>query len=246
LICTIIKSRNYDDDTISNLKQIEEHILIPADGYAVLGEDIAQIAQYYTSVVPDNLYEMDLPSYNNDSGTVYLIQNNAVLDRVSYDEDWHFRLLDDIDGVSLERIDPDGGSSDGNNWHSAAETAGFGTPGMLNSQFYPAMANGDFNYTEDVMSPDSDGYQDVLQINFTMVEEGYVGHFTVYDDRGRLIARVVESELLGSSGTFSWDGVNDDGTKASIGTYVGIFEAFQVDGGVVFTKRLPFVVAGKI
>ncbi|MFK7787043.1 MAG: lamin tail domain-containing protein [Crocinitomicaceae bacterium] len=237
---------NHDDDTISNLKQIEEHILIPPDDYVVLGEDIAQIAQYYTSVVPDNLYEMDLPSYNNDSGTVYLIQNNTVLDKVSYNEDWHFRLLDDLDGVTLERIDPDEKSSDGNNWHSAAETAGFGTPGMVNSQFYPVMANGDFNYTEDIVSPDSDGYQDVLQINFTMVEEGYVGHFTVYDDRGRLIARVVQSELLGSEGTFSWDGVNDDGNKASIGTYVGVFEAFQVSGGVVFSKRLPFVVAGRL
>jgi hypothetical protein len=237
---------NYDDDTIANFKQIDEHILIGADEYVVLGEDIAQIAQYYTSVVPDNLYEMDLPTYSNDSGTVYLIYNNIVLDRVAYSDDWHFRLLDNTDGVTLERIDPNEGSSNGNNWHSAAETAGFGTPGMVNSQFYPAIANGDFNYTNDIVSPDSDGYQDVLQINFMMVEEGYVGHFTVYDDRGRLISRVVESELLGSAGTFSWDGVKDDGTKASIGTYVGVFEAFQVDGGVVFAKRIPFVVAGKI
>lgn len=237
---------NYDDDTISNLKQVSEHILIEPDGYVVLGEDITQIAQYYSSVVPDNLYEMDLPTYNNDSGTVYLIQNNQVMDRVAYSDEWHFRLLDNTDGVTLERIDPDGGSSDASNWHSAAETAGFGTPGMVNSQFYPAIANGDFNYTEDIVSPDSDGYQDVLQINFVMVEEGYVGHFTVYDDRGRLISRVVQSELLGSEGTFSWDGVKDDGTKASIGTYVGVFEAFQVNGGVVFSKRVPFVVAGKI
>jgi len=237
---------NYDDDTISNFTQVEAHILIGPDEYIVLGEDIVQIPQQYSSVVPDNLYEMDLPSFNNDSGTVYLIQNNAVLDKVSYSDDWHFRLLDNTDGVSLERIDPNGGSSDGNNWHSAAETAGFGTPGMVNSQFYPAIANGDFNYTDDVVSPDSDGYQDVLQINFNMAEAGFVGHFTVYDDRGRLISRVVESELLGSEGTFIWDGVKDDGTKASIGTYVGVFEAFQVNGGVVFTKRLPFVVAGKI
>ncbi|MDG1333336.1 MAG: lamin tail domain-containing protein [Crocinitomicaceae bacterium] len=237
---------NYDDDTIANFKQIEEHILIGPDEYIVLGEDITQIPQYYTSVVPNNLYEMDLPTYSNDSGTVYLIQNNTVMDRVAYQDDWHFRLLDNTDGVTLERIDPNQGSSNGNNWHSAAETAGFGTPGMVNSQFYPVMANGDFNYTNDIVSPDSDGYQDVLQINFMMAEEGFVGHFTVYDDRGRLISRVVESELLGSEGTFSWDGVRDDGTKASIGTYVGVFEAFQVDGGVVFAKRIPFVVAGKI
>ena len=237
---------DYDDDTISNFKQIEEHILIGADEYIVLGEDIAQIAQHYPTVVPDNLYEMDLPSYSNDSGTVYLIYNNVIMDRVAYKDDWHFRLLDNTDGVSLERIEPDGGSSDGHNWHSAAEAIGFATPGLVNSQYYPAIENGEFSYTNDVVSPDSDGYQDVLQINYQMVEPGYVGHFTVYDDRGRLIARVVESELLGASGTFSWEGVKDDGTKASIGTYVGVFEAFQLEGGVAFTNKKAFVVAGKI
>lgn len=237
---------DFDDDTIANFKLINQHILIGAGEYIVLGEDISQIAQHYSTVVPDNLYEMDLPSYSNDSGTVYLIQNNTVMDRVAYHDDWHFQLLDNTDGVSLERIDPTGGSSDGNNWHSAAEAIGFGTPGLVNSQFYPAIANGEFNYTSDVVSPDNDGYQDVLQINYKLTEPGYVGHFTVYDDRGRLITRVVESELLGSSGTFKWDGLKEDGTKASIGTYVGVFEAFQLEGGVVFTKRKAFVVAGKI
>ncbi len=237
---------NFSNDTIANFKVIDQHILIGSDEYIVLGEDISQIGQYYSTVVPDNLYEIDLPSYSNDSGTVYLIHNNTVMDRVAYNDDWHFRLLDNTDGVSLERIDPDGVSSDGNNWHSAAEAIGFGTPGLVNSQFYPAVANGEFNFTSDVVSPDSDGYQDVLQINYQMIEPGYVGHFTVYDDRGRLIKRVVESELLGASGTFSWGGVKEDGTKASIGTYVGVFEAFQIDGGVVFTKKKAFVVAGKI
>lgn len=237
---------NFDDDTVANFSQVQEHILIGPDEYVVLGEDILQIVQHYPTVVPMNLYQMDLPSYNNDSGTVYLILNNAILDHVSYRDDWHFQLLDNTDGVSLERIDPNGPSNDGNNWHSAAEAIGFATPGLVNSQFYPVIANGDFNYTNDILSPDNDGYQDVLQINYQMMEEGYVGHFTVYDDRGRLITRVVQSELLGSSGTFIWDGLKEDGNKASIGTYVGVFEAFQLEGGLVFAERKAFVVAGKI
>lgn len=237
---------NIAGDTISNLKTITEHVLIGAGDYVVLGEDIIQIGQYYSSAVPTKFYEMDLPTYNNDSGTVILMYNNQVMDQVSYNSDWHFRLLDNTDGVSLERIDPIGPSNDGNNWHSAAEAIGFATPGRLNSQFYPAISNGEFSYTSDVVSPDSDGYQDVLQINYEMLEPGFIGHFTIYDDRGRLIARVVESELLGATGTFSWDGVNDENTKATIGTYVGVFEAFQPSGGIAFTQRKAFVVAGKI
>ncbi len=237
---------NFDNDTISNIKIIEEHFLIAPNEYAVLGENIAQIAQYYSASVPSTFLEMDLPTFNNDSGTVYLMYINQLMDKVSYQEDWHFSLLDETDGVSLERIDPVGSSSDKSNWHSAAEAIGFATPGRVNSQFYPAISNGEFAFTADILSPDSDGYQDVLQINYEMLEAGFVGHFTVYDDRGRLIAHVIESELLGASGTFSWDGVSDDDTKASIGTYVGVFEAFQPSGGIVFTQRKAFVVAGKI
>ncbi len=237
---------NFDDDTISNIKLIEAHFLVNPNEYAVLGENIAQIGQYYSASVPATFLEMDLPTFNNDSGTVYLMYSNQLMDKVSYSEDWHFALLDETDGVSLERIDPDGGSSDKSNWHSAAEAIGFATPGRLNSQFYPAISNGEFAFTADILSPDSDGYQDVLQINYEMLEAGFVGHFTVYDDRGRLIARVMESELLGASGTFSWDGVSDEDTKASIGTYIGVFEAFQPNGGIVFTQRKAFVVAGKI
>ena len=79
-----------------------------------------------------------------------------------------------------------------------------------------------------------------------MVEPGMVGTFTVYDDRGRLIVRVLSSELLSIEGSFVWQGVTDDGNKASIGTYVGVFEAYAIDGGAAFIKRKAFVVAGQL
>jgi len=88
--------------------------------------------------------------------------------------------------------------------------------------------------------------EDVLQVNYEMAEAGYIGNFTIFDDRGRKIATVFESELLASRGTFTWDGVRDDNTKASIGLYVAVFEAFNIDGGSVFSKKKAFVVAGKL
>ena len=58
-----------------------------------------------------------------------------MVDEVKYKDDWHFKLIDDAEGVSLERIDPDGTSQDETNWHSAASTAGYGTPTYKNSQY---------------------------------------------------------------------------------------------------------------
>lgn len=237
---------NFSNDTISNIKTVEDHFLLYPDSYAVFGEDTTQILQYYPAAVSGRMIQMDLPSYSNDSGTVYLMFNGQLMDRVSYDDDWHFKLLDNTDGISLERIDPAGASNNGNNWHSAAESIGFGTPGAKNSQFYPAISTGDFNYTSETISPDSDGFEDVLQVNYELTGEGFVGTFRIYDDRGRLIAKVLESELLSPQGTFIWDGTRDDNTKATIGTYIGVFEAFDLNGGSIFAKRKAFVVAGRL
>lgn len=237
---------NIAGDTIANRKTITDNFLLLPGAYAVIGEDSLFVKNNYPFSVMGTFVEMDIPSYNNDSGTVILLYNNTVLDRVSYSSDWHFRLLDVTDGVSLERIDTDGPSNDGNNWHSAAEAIGFATPGGKNSQYMPAIENGDFNFTSNVFSPDSDGYQDILQINYEMSEPGMLGTFTIYDDRGRKITELFKNELLGSSGTFKWDGVTDNNSKASIGTYVAVFEAFGINGGLLFTKRKAFTVAGKL
>ena len=237
---------NYDNDTIDNLISVNEHFLIYPGEYLVLADNVLQVEQTYPSVILGRLIEVNLPTCPNDSGTVYLQHQGITIDKVSYSDDWHFQLLDDEDGKSLERIDADALSDDRNNWHTAAEAIGFATPGGENSQNYPAITNGDFNYTSETISPDNDGFEDVLQINYKMTEAGYTGSFTIYDDRGRLIAEIMRSELLGMEGTFVWDGIKKDGTKATIGTYIGIFEAFLVNSGDIFTKKAVFTVAGKL
>ena len=237
---------NFDNDTIDNHATVSEHFNIYPGEYAVLGEDTTQIIQQYPAAIPGRFIEMDLPAWSNDSSTVYLIYQGSVIDNVSYSDDWHFRLLDSDDGVSLERLDPMDDSQSSHNWHSAAEAIGFGTPGGKNSQFYPAVFTGDFSYTSETVSPDNNGFEDVLQINYEMLGPGFLGTFKVYDDRGRSIATVMDAELLGVNGTFTWDGVRDDNTKATIGTYVGVFEAVNITTGSTFAKRLAFVVAGNI
>lgn len=236
---------NYDD-TIANIKTIPGHFYLKPQGYAVIGKDSSFVKQNYPSAVPGTFVYSELPSLNNDSSTIYLLFNGQIMDKVSYTDDWHFKLLDNTDGVSLERVDPSGVSDDPYNWHSAAEAIGFATPGGKNSQYYPALMSGDFTFTSDVISPDNDGHEDILQVNYEMSEPGMLGKFTIYDDRGRVIRNLFNNELLASSGTFSWDGVTDNNIKASIGTHVAVFEAFALDGGVLFTKTKVFVVAGKL
>jgi hypothetical protein len=79
---------------------------------------------------PDAVFVVSpMPSFPDDKGDVILLNlQGAVVDEVKYLDDWQFALIANPDGVSLERIDPDGTSQEATNWHSAASTAGYGTP----------------------------------------------------------------------------------------------------------------------
>jgi hypothetical protein len=237
---------NFDNDTIDNYKTIQvNYFLFPKD-YVVIGKDSSFVKANYPAAVSGKFLYAELPSYNNDSGSVYLIYNSEIIDKVSYQDEWHFDLLDNTDGVSLERIDPRGESSSSFNWHSAAEDIGFATPGAVNSQFLSAVSNGTVTLTNDVFSPDNDGFEDVLQISYEMNESGLLGKATIFDDRGRPIRKLFSNELLGSKGTFTWDGVADNQVKASIGIYVVLFEAFSTDGGVIFATKKAVTLAGRL
>jgi hypothetical protein len=237
---------NFDNDTIDNFKIIPNNYLLPPNDYVVIGKDSNFVKQNYPFSIAGKFLYAELPSYNNDSGTVYLIYNGEIIDKVSYLDSWHFGLLDNTDGVSLERIDPDGESSSQYNWHSAAEDVGFATPGRVNSQYRPAVSNGEVTFSSDIFSPDNDGYQDVLQIIYELTNSGMLGKAQIFDDRGRLVRTLFTNELLGTSGTFTWDGLTDQQVKSSIGVYVLVFEVFSTDGGVFFTKQKAFTLAGKL
>jgi len=238
---------NFDNDTISNFKTIsEDHFLMPGQ-YAVLGEDSNFVKTNYPFHGVGTFVYAELPSYNNDSGSVYLFnENQSLLDLVKYSNEWQFPLLDDVDGVSLERLDPNGESSNGMNWHSAAEAVQFGTPGLKNSQYLPVTVNGSFSLEGELFSPDMDGYLDVMQASYQLAQANCLGSVSIYDERGRLIRSLFKNQLMGTTGTFSWNGVKDDQTKASIGVYVVIFEAFSLDGGLIYTGRKAVTLAGNL
>jgi hypothetical protein len=237
---------NFDNDTIDNQKFVSEHFYLQPGAFAVVGKDSNFVKQNYAASIPGTFVYSETPSFNIDSSTVYLIYANQLMDKVSYSDDWHFTLLDNADGVSLERIDPQGISNESFNWHSAAQSIGYATPGGQNSQFRPAVSNGEFSFSSETISPDNDGFEDVLQVNYKLLQSGLLGTFTIYDDRGRLIRGLYKNELLGTSGSFTWDGLTDKQVKASIGNYIAVFEAFSLDGGIMFTKTKAFVVAGKL
>ncbi|MBT6515838.1 MAG: hypothetical protein HOK65_13845 [Crocinitomicaceae bacterium] len=237
---------NYSDDTISNAKYINANFILNPQGYVVFTEDSNAVKRDYLNAQAGRFVQTDLPTYSNESGDVFLIlPSNPVSDFFSYHEDMHFGLINNPDGISLERIDFNQSTNNASNWHSAAESVGFATPGFENSQYYPGMVTEDnIEIDPPIFSPDNDGHEDVIHISYSMDSPGYVGNVSIYDTKGRLIKSLVQNELLGITGVFTWDGITNDRLKARIGTYIAYFEVFTIEGLVTGVKK-PFALAGQ-
>ncbi|UOQ80096.1 lamin tail domain-containing protein [Hymenobacter sp. 5414T-23] len=93
------------------------------------------VRAHYTTNDPEAFLTMPaLPSYPDAAGLVVVADAlSKELDRYSYTEKQHLALLDSRDGVSLERIRATGPSLPVN-FHSAASSVGYATPGRPNSQ----------------------------------------------------------------------------------------------------------------
>ncbi|MBH18942.1 MAG: hypothetical protein CL851_00780 [Crocinitomicaceae bacterium] len=225
------------DNGISNLKQINQHFIINPNELVLFTEDSISTINDYPSNNSSRFIQMDLPSFPNDSATVFLLNaDSIILDQFSYSDDLHFELINDPEGVSLERvllnsINPNIA------WHSAAENVGWGTPGNSNSQYYLSeQSDVNFYAENEVFSPDNDGFEDIAIFSYKLDQIGMVGNAFVYDNRGRLIKSILTNELLNTEGKFTWDGINQYGQKAAIGIYLIYFECFSINGEVLNFK----------
>ena len=244
------KLANYDviNDSIDNIKRLSSiHTLMPPETYVVFSKDTNNMVFEYPWTGPRKLIQSDLPNYNNAQGNVILLNTaKQVIDRFDYFESMHFRLLTNFKGVSLERIHYNRPTNDLTNWHSASQKAGFGTPGYQNSQFTSNTSKStNFFLSPELFSPDNDGTDDVLNIHYLFESPGYIGSITVYDIYGREVRLLNRNSTFSAAGIVSWDGLNNNGKKATIGIYVIYLKAFKLNQQVVEIK-LPCVLGHQL
>lgn len=238
----------FDSNDSLRFNQITEEVyLLESGGYVCLNEDSANVILNYPMARANTFLTMNLPSYSNTEGSVILHDPlSDQMDRFDYDEDYHFALIKDADGVSLERLDPDRETNDPGNWHSASSTDNYATPGYVNSQANELSSASDaISLSSDIFSPDNDGYQDVVNINYELSETGWSAVIKVFDSKGYQIRELVSNQILGFEGTFTWDGTTDEREKARTGIHIIHVELFDLDGNRE-EYRLPCVVATKL
>ncbi|MFM2226381.1 MAG: hypothetical protein RJA07_2583 [Bacteroidota bacterium] len=237
----------YVSNATTTEQPIAEGYLFFPKTYIVLTESKDNISQNYTSTNPDGIIEVaSLPSYDDANGKIILNDNASVLiDSLSYSDSWHYALLHDKEGVSLERISFDAKTQDENNWHSAASVVGFATPAYKNSQFITSqITDASISLQPKIFSPDNDGKDDVLLINYNLDAAGYSANISVFDAEGNLIKNISSLQTLEQQGFFQWDGTNNENGKTVKGIYVIYAEFFNTAGKKITLKK-DCVVGGK-
>jgi len=244
-----LATRDDENWALSSVKDItnDGYLFFPGE-YIVLSTDGEKILDIYYSSNPDGFIDMSgMPSYNDKEGRVVITDTwENVIDDFAYNEDMHFALLNDFEGVSLERISFEGGTNDPGNWHSAAESVGFATPAYKNSQYSdPERTDDEISIEPEVFSPDNDGFEDILSICYNFDQPGYIAGIMIFDGKGRRVRYLCNNELLGTEGVITWNGLDDENRKVSIGIYLIYIEVFNLEG-VVKKYKKTCVVAAKV
>ncbi len=209
----------------------EERCILPGEYYAFT-TDPGKVAERYTSGDPEHVFvTASMPSMPDDKGHLLLYNRELdMIDEFSYDDSMQFTLLSSAEGVSLEKTDP-ANSSEAANWHSASGSSGWGTPGATNSVYSEMPPTDDeLTLSSTKISPDCDGYEDILMVRMNLKGNGNVVSVTVFDEAGNYIRKLVSNLLAGNQASISWDGTADDGSIVRTGIYI-IFITLYDDTG---------------
>ncbi|MBI1183087.1 hypothetical protein GC194_02360 [bacterium] len=234
---------------LSNIAPLsEKSYLLKPHSYLAFTEDIANIETAYFVKAPDKLLYANLPSLGNTDGEVVLLRNDTtVIDQLVYSNKWHYPLLENEDGFSLERINPDGETQNSSNWHTASSASGGATPTYVNSQYASELPGENaIELSSESFSPDNDGYQDFLQITINSKSQNQTAAISIFDLNGQRIKTLAGNDILGRVSQYQWDGFDEQGAKAPIGVYIILFEIVDLDGGKAQNIKKSVVVAGKL
>ena len=242
----IIEADPLTEEIIKKVPLASEKLIFIKNDFLVLTEEPATIIEHYPkSRTKKMLSVAGMPDFPNSSGRVVVSDiQNTLLDEMTYYEDMHFPLLNDTDGVSLERVDADKPSSHRDNWHSASETEGFATPGYKNSQMAGEVeTDSQIALSPEIVTPNNDGRDDQLQIKYTFDSPGYTANISIYDTKGREVIKLCGNKQLGTNGTLYWDGINADNKLVQTGYYIVFIELFDLKGNLNHYKK-TVVIAG--
>ena len=238
------KLANIANGEIANRRVISsQDLILDPFSFLVLTTDVTLLASHFPKGKPETFFQMSLPSYPITSGSIVLLNpEEDLIERLDYHERFHHSFLRDFRGVSLERYALDAPANDPKNWHSAAATEGYATPGYRNSQVYdPGYMEKGIQISPQVFIPDAVGEKPFTTISYTLDQPGYLATLRIFSPNGLLIQELCQNEVWGQEGFYTWDGTDEKGRRVGSGYYIVWVEMFHPDGRVEQIKKTVVV-----
>ena len=222
-----------------------DHMIHPGEFLAIT-PDKSRLMQDYPKAKSERILQMDrFPVLPNTTTKVELKnETSQMIDAFEYHEDMHLTFLESVDGVSLERISYDQPTQDPNNWQSASSNVGFATPGYQNSQFIEPSVSGVLTIEPKVFVPANHGSviaQDFTTINYQLSTTGSLANINIYNRNGQLVRNLANGATLATTGFLRWDGSTDNGSVATMGYYLIVFEVYDPQGNREIIKETVVV-----
>ena len=233
---------NITDSTIDNLQNLSStYQTIGAHQYLCITTDTANVKATYPTHGSNFLQIKSLPSLPSTQGNIALVCKDSIIDYFEYSNSMHSSLIHSDQGVALERISFDLPTNSTDNWTSAAQTVGFGTPAMKNSQYKSIdsliSVSANLSLSDKTISPDQDGIQDNMIIKLTTQENNLYADIKITNKWGRPIKTLADNTLLGTDNTFIWDGTDKNGQIVQPGIYVIIAKIYSTSGRTKIIKK---------
>ena len=234
-----LSSRNFNG-LINKITQAtkDNYTIFPGD-HVVFTEDTSYLKSKWKTGDSLLIENTNMPSMPDDNGNVVILDKHGeVIDELTYSKEMHFPLLRNVAGVSLERINPNALSIQKENWHSSSSTNNYATPTRKNSQYIAeADLEKNINIFPELISPNNDGIDDILKIEYSFSNNGHLLSIYVYDYNGRLITKIADNLLCGTKGMITWNGLDKQNRKPNTGLYIIYAESFDLNGRRIRTKK---------
>ncbi len=179
-----------------------------------------------------------LPALGAEAGRLGLFTKEGILlDEASWNRARHAPELAVTKGVSFERLDFGASGLEAANWHSAASTAGYATPGYRNSHFMAVASGKEWcSLGPKVFRPGNNGQDDLAWINWNLPAPGFRLDVRIFDAAGRPVRHLAANISVGNTGRISWNGLGDNGLPVPNGPYAVRMAAWDGNGEQLLRK----------
>lgn len=233
---------SYKLGDIANFSTNNRYLL--SKKYTVLSISNSSILEYFSVPEPSALIECNkLISMPDEGGNILILNSNKeIIDHLEYSKDWHLSWLENIEGRSLERKNFERETNSRENWASATDNYGKGSPTGKNSQYSSAeeISDKSFWLSNSIVNPEKGIGNKQLEINYEISGETSLIRVRLFNLSGEFVAELFSDLSIRNNGVLPWD-LAIDGKLLEMGTYILSIESYLENGHSEFYK-LPFVI----